>query len=48
MEGQTLRGTATLAFTQSSFGYRPYSALLGAIKNKDAVTLHIDLVAIPE
>ena len=48
MEGQTLRGTGTLSFTQSSFGYRPYSALLGAIKNKDAATLHIDLVAIPE
>ena len=48
MEGPTLRGTATLEFSQSAFGYRPYSALLGAIKNKDAVVLHIDLVAIPE
>jgi polyisoprenoid-binding protein YceI len=48
MEGHTLRATATLEFTQSAFGYRPYSALLGTIKNKDTVVLHIDLVAIPE
>jgi len=46
IEGHILRGTATLEFAQSAFGYGPYSALLGAIKNKDAVVLHIDLVAI--
>jgi len=48
MEGNVFRATATLTFMQSAFGYKPYSALLGAIKNKDAVTLHIDLVAVPE
>jgi polyisoprenoid-binding protein YceI len=48
MEGQVVRGTATLAFRQSAFGYEPYSALLGAIKNKDEVTLHIDIVALPD
>src|SRR5262249_151333 len=48
MEGPTLRATATLEFNQSAFGYRPYSALLGAIKNRDAMVLHVDLVAIPE
>jgi len=47
LESGTLRGRATLAFLQSSFGYRPYRALLGAIQNKDEVTLHIDLVANP-
>jgi len=47
IESGALRGRATLTFLQSSFGYRPYSALLGAIRNKDEVTLHIDLVAIP-
>lgn len=47
VESGTLRGQATLTFLQSSFGYRPYSALLGAIRNKDEVTLHIDLVARP-
>lgn len=48
MEGDAFRASATLTFMQSDFGYQPYSALLGAIKNKDAVTLHIDLVAVPE
>jgi len=48
MEGHAFRGTATITFTQSAFGYTPYSVLLGAIKNRDAVLLHIDLVAVPE
>ena len=48
MEGHVFRATATLTVMQSAFGYKPYSALLGAIKNKDAVRLHIDLVAVPE
>jgi polyisoprenoid-binding protein YceI len=47
LESGTLRGRATLTFLQSSFGYRPYRALLGAIQNKDEVTLHVDLVANP-
>jgi polyisoprenoid-binding protein YceI len=45
VEGAQLRGRAQLKFKQSSFRYPPYSALLGAIKNKDEVILHIDLVA---
>jgi polyisoprenoid-binding protein YceI len=47
LESGALRGRTTLTFLQSSFGYRPYRALLGAIRNKDEVTLHVDLVAIP-
>jgi polyisoprenoid-binding protein YceI len=47
LEGGLLRGRATLTFLQSSFGYKPYSALLGAIRNKDEVSLHVDLVATP-
>jgi polyisoprenoid-binding protein YceI len=47
LEAGTLRGRATLTFLQSTFGYRPYSAVLGAIRNKDEVTLHVDLVARP-
>jgi polyisoprenoid-binding protein YceI len=46
-EAGALRGRATLTFLQSSFGYRPYSALLGAIRNRDEVSLHVDLVAGP-
>jgi len=48
MDGNGLRATATLTIMQSAFGYKPYSALLGAIKNRDAVVLHIDLVAVRE
>jgi len=47
LESGGVRSRATLTFLQSSFGYRPYSALLGAIRNKDEVTLHVDLVADP-
>ena len=45
MDGGLLRGRAQLTLKQSSFGYQPYSAALGAIKNKDEVVLHIDLAA---
>jgi len=47
MEGAQLRGRAQLTLKQSRFGYPPYSALLGSIKNKDEVILHVDLVAKP-
>ena len=48
MEGDVFRATATIEFLQTSFGYQPYRAALGAIKNKDAVRLHIDLTATPQ
>jgi polyisoprenoid-binding protein YceI len=47
LESGAVRGRATLTFLQSSFGYRPYRALLGSIRNKDEATLHVDLVAVP-
>ena len=47
LDSGILRGRAMVTFLQSSFGYRPYRALLGAIRNKDEVTLHVDLVAAP-
>lgn len=47
VEGERLRGRAQLTFKQSTFGYQPYRALLGAIKNKDEVRLHVDLVGKP-
>jgi polyisoprenoid-binding protein YceI len=47
LESGGLRARATVSFLQSSFGYRPYRALLGAIRNRDEATLHVDLVAIP-
>jgi polyisoprenoid-binding protein YceI len=45
LDGGLLRGRAQLTFKQSSFGYQPYRAGLGTIKNKDEVILHIDLGA---
>jgi polyisoprenoid-binding protein YceI len=47
LESGALRGRAMLTFLQSSFGYQPYRALLGAIRNRDEVTLHIDLTGTP-
>jgi polyisoprenoid-binding protein YceI len=46
-ESGALRARASLPFLQSSFGYRPYRAFLGAVRNKDEATLHVDLVAVP-
>ena len=34
-------------FSQSSFGYEPYSAFFGAVRNQDEVLLHFDVVAVP-
>jgi polyisoprenoid-binding protein YceI len=48
LDGPALTGRATLTFLQSSFGYRPYSTLFGAIRNRDEVALHVELVATPE
>jgi polyisoprenoid-binding protein YceI len=43
----TLHAQGSFRFTQSSFGYEPYSAFLGAVKNQDEVLLHFDIVAAP-
>lgn len=40
-----IRGS--LRFQQSRFGYAPYSALFGAVRNHDDVVLHFDVVALP-
>jgi polyisoprenoid-binding protein YceI len=42
-----LHARGSFPFKQSSFGYQPYSALFGAIKNQDEVVLHFDLIARP-
>ncbi|MBI5498311.1 MAG: YceI family protein [Deltaproteobacteria bacterium] len=41
----TARGTFTVKQTQ--FGWKPYSAMFGAVRNKDEVTFIIELVAVP-
>lgn len=40
----TVRGTGSIKLKTSDFGIEPYSAFLGAVKNKDGIVLHIDLV----
>jgi len=40
-------GSGSLRFRQSRFGYEPFSAMRGALKNKDEVVLHVSLVARP-
>jgi polyisoprenoid-binding protein YceI len=41
----TVRGTGSIKLKTSDFGIEPYSAFLGAVKNKDGIVLQIDLVA---
>lgn len=47
MQGANFHGKGTLKFNQSEFGYSPYSAMLGALKNKDGVVMTMDIVATP-
>ncbi len=47
LDHDVLRARATFGFRQSSFGYRPYRAFLGAVQNRDEVTLQVELVATP-
>jgi len=46
-DGDGFRGQGTLRLQPSAFGIPPYSTLLGAIRNKDEVVVHLDLVTIP-
>lgn len=38
-----IRARATAAITQSEFGIRPYSAMLGALRVRDMVEIRADL-----
>jgi polyisoprenoid-binding protein YceI len=42
-----LHSWGSFRFKQSLFGYAPYSAFLGAVRNQDEVVLHFDIVATP-
>jgi len=42
-----LHGWGSFSFKQSSFGYQPYSAPFGAIRNQVEVVLHFDVVSAP-
>ena len=41
----SLRGRGTLRLKVSDYGITPYRAFLGAVKVKDEVRLHLDLIA---
>ncbi|MGE0823438.1 MAG: YceI family protein [Candidatus Binatia bacterium] len=45
---QALQVRGSFRFNQSSFGYEPYSAFFGAVRNQDEVRLHFDILAIPK
>ncbi|MDP2339772.1 MAG: YceI family protein [Deltaproteobacteria bacterium] len=45
MAPDSLSGTATFRAKTSDYGIKPYSALLGAVKNKDEIVIHLHLVA---
>ncbi len=42
------RAKGEVGIKASQFGFKPYSALLGAVRNKDDMTLVLDLVAGPK
>jgi polyisoprenoid-binding protein YceI len=44
LAGGAWQATGKLRLKQSDFGYEPYSGMLGAVKNKDELDLHIKVV----
>lgn len=44
VEGNDVSGAATYRMKTSDFGIKPYSALLGAVRNKDGIVLNLKLV----
>jgi polyisoprenoid-binding protein YceI len=43
-----LRGSASIDFKQSDFGIEPYSALFGAVRNRDEAILYANIVLLLE
>lgn len=46
VDANTITGNATFRVNTSAYGITPFSALLGAVKNKDEIVIHLHLVAI--
>ncbi len=46
VDGDTLTGDGKVRFLQSDYNITPYSAFLGAVKNKNEVVLNVHLVAV--
>ena len=47
-EDDGVRGRATIRFKQSDFGIKPYSAMFGAVRNRDEAVLYVDVIAVPK
>jgi polyisoprenoid-binding protein YceI len=47
-DGARFSASGTLKFKQSSFGFQPFSAMAGALKNRDEVKLVIEVSGKPE
>ena len=45
LEAGVLRGEGTVGITHAMFGFQPYTAALGTIRNAEAMTLRLTLVA---
>lgn len=45
VDGDTLRAAAEIRFLQSDHGIKPYSGMLGTVRNRDEAVLLVDLVA---
>lgn len=45
-KGEELRGQASLRFKQSDFGIKPFSIMMGAVRNEDEAVLYLDIVAV--
>jgi polyisoprenoid-binding protein YceI len=42
-----LHGIASIDFKQSDYGIRPFSAMFGAVRNRDEAVLHADIYLLP-
>lgn len=47
MKADRFEGRGMLRITHAQFGFEPYSAMLGAVKNKERIDLHLHIVARP-
>jgi polyisoprenoid-binding protein YceI len=47
-DGTGFKGHAEFSVKQSNYGFKPFSAMFGAIKNKDEINFILDLVAVPK
>lgn len=47
MQGDKVHAVGTFKFKGSSYGFEPYSAMFGAVKNKDEYDMRVEIVGTP-